>query len=89
MIASLWGLDLEALRKGGYFGAFVGNNVPKVVCSVHAMCAQQGFPLLPTSKDPIISCGPCLGQHYMILVIFFYFSSYKGDISSVVRVARY
>ena len=42
MMATLRGLDLEALWKGGYFEAFVGNCVPKVAHSVRAV---QGFPL--------------------------------------------
>ena len=41
-MASFWGLDLEALWKGGNFGAFTGNCVPK---AVHSAYTAQAFPL--------------------------------------------
>ena len=39
-MASLWGLDLEALWKGGYVGAFVGfvGNYGGVTGTVRARC---------------------------------------------------
>ena len=50
-MASFWGLDLEALWKGGYSGSFVGNYLPKVMRIARAV---PGFPLNQAQKAQFI-----------------------------------